>query len=205
MDKEKKNRVAATLNAVILVLSSYCLFCLYDKGGEGYMEGSFSQCLMHFGVWAQVLLCAACMIFTVSANSGRKLREYEINLKFTAASCAAFQLLASLVFLGPKLGMARVFFGNNIFMNGIIPVLAVVSFVFFDDTGRLFLQQTRWTVIPVALYDVVYAVMVVMKGSWPDIYGLTAGEDLWIAGFFLSLLGTYVMAVMICFAHFKDR
>ena len=205
MDKEKKNRVSAALNAVILVLSSYCLFCLYDKGGEGYMEGSFAQCLMHFGVWTQLLLCVSCALIFGAANSGQKLNEFKIDLKFTAVSCSLFQLVAALFFLAPKVGKAKVFFGNNVFMNGVIPVLAVISFVFFDATGKLFLQQTKWTVIPIVLYCAVYAVMVVMNGVWPDIYGMTQGEDLWIAGIFLSILGVYVMAVMLCFAHFKEK
>ena len=89
------------------------------------------------------------------------------------------------------------------------PVLAIISFVFFERRDKIKFNTTFLSVVPTILYAIVYTIMVVFVkpeyGGWPDFYGFTFGGRMWAAPIsaILILLVTFAIAVLLRFGHNK--
>ena len=130
-----------------------------------------------------------------------------ITLKHVATTAVTITFLTVLLFLAPSFAIAgkgyfTLLLGTHCYMHVLNPVLAILSYVFFESCHNINLKQSLYGLLPVAIYAVIYTTMVVFvgeaNGGWPDFYNFTFGGHNWVipisatvmlmANFIISLL-----------------
>jgi len=130
-----------------------------------------------------------------------------ITLKHVATTAVTITFLTVLLFLAPSFAIAgkgyfTLLLGTHCYMHVLNPVLAILSYVFFESCHNINFKQALYGLLPVAIYAVIYTTMVVFvgeaNGGWPDFYNFTFGGHNWVipisatvmlaANFIISLL-----------------
>lgn len=117
-----------------------------------------------------------------------------------------------LFYLAPILGnqFFSMYIGHNFFYHFFVPVLSMVSFFFFETTKKIRFRTTFYSLIPVLLYGIFYAIMAfshATDGVVPpeyDWYGFARGGILLSAFVFLGMLvASYLVTLLFWFLNRK--
>lgn len=162
-----------------------------------------------------VMLAAAIMlVYNFKNVIGDKyvFPRWAVAVKFVATTAVAVTFVTVVVFLAPAYaiigkGYFKMFVNNNLFMHLLTPLLAIFSFVFFEHVPKLKFSKVWLTLIPTALYSVVYFVMVVLvteeNGGWIDFYNFTFGGHNWAIP--LSAIGMLLMTFLLGLALWSSH
>lgn len=135
-----------------------------------------------------VALASLILLFYNIRNIIKNKYEYAdwaLKLKYCATVAVAVTFVTVVLFLSPANVLINgktywdMFLNNGFFLHFFTPVLAVISFVFFEKIQNFRFCDALWGVLPVLLYALVYFLMVMVvgngNGGWPDFYGFTFG------------------------------
>lgn len=106
-------------------------------------------------------------------------------------------------------GYFTLFLGNHIYMHLLSPVLAIISYVVLERSHKIKFKKSLWALLPVALYEILYVIMVVFigqaNGGWPDFYNFTFGGHVYAIP--LSAIGmlllTFLLSMFLAKIHNK--
>lgn len=176
------------MNALIVMLVAGCVI-------KGLMIASPRGKLFRFFTTLSNLLLALSSA-AVLACSVSPLPLWAVVLKYAGTCAVTVTMLTVLLFLGPvSQGWKGLLTGLELILHLICPLLALVSFIFFEKT-----DMPAWTIAvgaaPVALYGLLYGYKVVMapeERRWEDFYGFNRGGK-WALSYVLMLLATALIA-----------
>ena len=164
-----------------------------------------------------VAIVAIMLLVKNIKNLVRDKYEYPhwlITLKHVATTAVAVTFVTVVVLLAPTFavmgkGYFTLFFNNNLFMHLLTPLLAVLSYVFFEREKPVKFAESLWALLPVGLYSILYTTMVVFigeeNGGWKDFYNFTFGGHAWMIP--ISAIGmlllTFGLSSLLFFCHNK--
>lgn len=216
-------------NAVVILLVAFSVVSFFFRTGDGNMAVMGVYCFRFFTIDSNIL-CALTCVFVIPFNirglkSGRVQASYgEFNAKdpagreaaipkwvlickFIGTAAVSLTFLVVMCFLGPILGYDAMFSGNNLFMHGICPILAIASFM-FAERGALRFRCTWLALLPTLIYGLLYMTMVVIvgvdNGGWPDFYMFNA-TGMWPLTFVTLMAASFVIAVLLRLPHRAGR
>ena len=143
-----------------------------------------------FTVNSNILAAAAMAMVIPYTLDGLRTRNYHmprwiVVFVYMGVSAVSLTFLVSLFILAPVKGFVLIFTGSRFFLHGVCPLLAAAAFCFFMSEKRVTIVQSLLAMIPVAIYAVVYYVMVAVvgedKGGWNDFYGFLTRIPSWIS------------------------
>ena len=209
----KKNRIqclCALISCAIVVVCvcigvTMNLTTLYDEDFDNMGIRTFCM----FTVNSNIL--AALTSFTVIpyAIDGIRKKEYSLPnwvvvFMLTGTTAVALTFLVSLFILSPVKGFVLIFTGSRFFLHGVCPILAILAFSLFITAHKISVRQTIWSLIPVAIYAIVYFTMVVVigeeNGGWSDFYGFATRVPFWIPAILILPL-TFGIATLLRLWH----
>ncbi len=201
--------MAIIIFAVISEIESFRTDVIHDEmwfGFTGIHSFRFFTVLSNFFV----AIVAVMVIVRNIKNLVHDSYDYPtwlITLKHVATTAVTITFLTVLLFLAPSFAIAgkgyfTLLLGTHCYMHVLNPVLAILSYVFFESCHNINLKQSLYGLLPVAIYAVIYTTMVVFvgeaNGGWPDFYNFTFGGHNWVipisatvmlmANFIISLL-----------------
>ena len=146
---------------------------------------------------------------------GKKDKLPHVLLVFNHVGTTAVSLtfLVVIMFLAPGYGFHLMYRGANLFFHGIVPVVAMLGFMFIHKECNITFKETVFSVIPSLLYGIVYFIVVVSTNGYGDInidfYMFGANGPLIGAFNFLVVMGVaYAFGLVLYFIHllvFKKR
>ena len=121
--------------------------------------------------------------------------------------------LVVIFFLAPGYGFHLMYRGANLFFHGIVPVIAMINFMFIQKECNIKFSDTVFSIIPSLLYGIVYFIVVVATNGYGDInidfYMFGANGPLIGAFNFLAVMSiAYIFGLILYFVHklvFKKR
>ncbi len=159
------------------VLAVWLSICFGMPEGEALSTRGLRS-LKYFTVLSNLLFGASCVIYAVfETKTGRGDMPPWLRILRLASVCAvSLTFLTVVLFLGRIYGYRSMFAGNNLYFHLVIPLAAVILFLFIDRKDELRPQQCVLCLIPVLLYGVGYIINVLIngRGEWPhanDFYG----------------------------------
>ena len=215
MEKVRKNNVISLIiNICIVFFVGISFFdgfrqdVIRDPDWLGF-EGIHS--LRFFTVLSNlfVAISASIMIVYNIKNLVHDTNYYPswlIVLKHTATSAVTLTFVTVVLLLAPSYaivgkGYFTLILGNHIYMHVLSPVLAIISYVFFERSYFVKFKQTLWALLPVFLYAILYTTMVIFvgeaNGGWPDFYNFTFGGHSFVIPF--SIVGMLFVTFIISF------
>ena len=103
------------------------------------------------------------------------LPRWIMNLTLASVTAISVTFAVALFLLSPNAGFVRIMLtSTNLLMHTIVPVIAILSFLFINTYHTIKFKATIFAVIPVALYAMCYLVMAILigeeNGGWRDHY-----------------------------------
>lgn len=189
----RKNRVQCICALVSCAIVVVCvcigvtmnLTTLYDEDFDNMGIRTFCM----FTVNSNILAALSSFVIIPYAIDGIRKKEYSLPnwvvvFMMTGTTAVALTFLVSLFVLSPVKGFVLIFTGSRFFLHGVCPILNILAFCMFVTSHKVSIKETVFSLIPVAIYAIVYFIMVVAiteeHGGWSDFYGFATRIPFWI-------------------------
>ncbi len=200
--------ISASIVAVCVCVGvTMNLVTLYDENFDHMGIRTFCMFTVNSNILAGLSMLL-CIPYTVDGlrTGYYHLPDWVVVLMHMGVTAVSLTFLVSLLLLAPVKGFYLIFSGSRFFLHGVCPVLSIVTFCCFICSHLVRPKETPLSLIPVALYAVVYLVMVVFigeeNGGWNDFYGFATRIPLWIS--LVSIMPiTYGIALLLRLGHNK--
>lgn len=207
MKNTKTRAVCALLThiaASALAIMAISFFFTRDTFSIIGVEGV--TCFRFFTIDSNVLAAVSCLAmipFDIRALKGddTQLPSWVVKLRFAGTVVVTLTLLVVLCYLMPVQGAELMVAGGNLYLHLICPPLVIAAFLFFES-GNLQRRDAWIGVLTVLVYAVVYLVMVVALGKWPDFYNFN-DNNTWPYFFTGIMLFTYLISRLLVFLGSK--
>jgi len=179
------------LNALIVALVFGCIAVDLKKAAPGVLFSYFTT--------LSNVLCAISALAVLIARACGCLPFWVLLLKYTGTAAVTVTMLTVLLFLGPaSKNWKPLLSRDQLVLHLISPLLAIVSFLFFEKTA-----MPAWTIAvgaaPVVLYGILYwykVVHVPAPRGWEDFYGFNRGGK-WPASVGAMILAAALIAFLL--------
>lgn len=179
--------VADLILNVLIVLSTVWAMRYYYVAGPDPLGSVGNGCFKYFTTDSNILVGIAALIMLIF-NIARLFKPDAVMprwvsvLKYAGTSAVALTMLTVVFFLGPVCaisgglhGYLRMFEGNTLVLHLTTPLIAIISFIFFERDNSFGLGDCLIASLPSYIYSIVYFALVVCFKVWTDWYGFTFG------------------------------
>ena len=196
-------------NVLVFVMAFYAVGSSIRYHGGGEFNGTGFRTFRYFTTESNILagivsLLAAGFTLPVLLGKRERVPKFALVLKYVGSCAVALTFFVVLAFLGLIYGYGMMYRGASFYMHGIVPILAMVSWIVFDRGAHLKIQAFLFGLIPVVLYGVMYFVQVVLRGpargGWEDFYAFTRGGKWWLS-LMIVFAGAAVLCLLLLFLH----
>ena len=182
------------LNAAIVLIMIGCLVW-------GLIKARPRRRLFYYFTTLSNVLCAIAALAVCITRLCGELPFWALLLKYAGTAAVTVTMLTVLLFLGPvSKDWKGLLSRADLFLHLINPLLALVSFLFFEKTA-----MPAWTIAvgtaPVVLYAILYWYKVIRAPEprrWEDFYGFNR-NGMWLVSGVAMLVGTS----LICLAFWR--
>lgn len=182
---------------------------LTDKGITVFKYFTF-QSNVFMGIVAFIYALYQLLILL---NKKDKLPHVLLVFNHVGVAAVGLTFLIVIFFLAPGYGFDKMYNNANLFFHGIVPVVAMINFMFLEKECKIRFIDTLFSVIPSLAYGIVYFIVVVATNGYGDInidfYMFGANGPLVGAFNFLAVMSiAYAFGLLIYFINyfvFKKR
>lgn len=183
--------VSIVFNIIIFVLMVFSIvstvigFQFMDS--INVLSSTNLQAFCYFTVDSNILAGIVSLIYVIymSRKKRNTMPRWLSFLKLAATTGVTLTMMVTVCFLAPvsDRGFFALFMNSNLFMHFVIPVLCIVSFIFFESAEKqLRFSHTLTGIIPMFIYSIFYTANVLLhlengKPSFQyDLYGFLGGK-----------------------------
>lgn len=209
----RKNKIQCICALISCAIVTICvcigvtmnLTTLYDEDFDNMGIRTFCMFTVNSNIFAAVSSFA----IIPYAVDGIRRKEYilpnwVVVFMMMGTTAVTLTFLVSLFILSPVKGFVLIFTGSRFFLHGLCPILNILAFCVFVTSHKVKIRETFFSIIPVAIYAIVYFVMVVViteaNGGWDDFYGFATRIPVWISATVILPL-TFGIATLIRLWH----
>lgn len=182
------------LNVLISSLTLVLTIRFFRKDGTWHIRNG-AAAFRYFTVLSNVFCAAAALLMCFASSV-----SWVWTLKYIGTVAVTVTMLTVFLFLGPNLGYKKLLTGPDLYMHLVTPLMAIVSFVFFERRGMT-IRTALLGVLPVLLYGVLYLYKVVYAPEhkrWEDFYGFNKNGK-WPVSFAAMLAGGFTVCILFLF------
>ena len=199
---KKISVIIESLIVVLVVVGTVIMFSGASDGTGLTSSGLYN--LKYFTVLSNEFCGIVMLIDLIRKALGRdSVSKY---LKYMAVTSVGLTFAIIAFFLQPMYKELNMYKGGNLFFHLIVPILAMVEFVFFEREDKDRFIPFRFTfiaAIPSVIYGFGYLINILIngKGEWPDTndwYGfLNWGYPIGVVIFAVVILINWIVALII--------
>ncbi len=210
----KKLKISFYLNIFIFILVLIATIIMLTgfqfMGEDLVLTATKIEAFKFFTVDSNVLMGITAIIFALYEHKYIKNKEkiptFMYVLKLVSTTAVVLTFLTTTFYLAPFVpsGFFSMFINSNLFFHFIIPLLSLVTFMFFENTNVIKFKYTFLGIIPTFLYAIFYLINVLLhiendKVSYTyDWYGFAqGGTNTIVFTFSFMLIITYVICAII--------
>ena len=214
----KKTKVSFVLNIIIVILVIIISIFMFTgfkfMPDETVLELTKMEMFKFYTVDSNILMGIVALIMVIYEKKLLKKEIKEIPkrvylLKFIGTSAITLTFIVTLFFLAPQYGFYAMYNNNNLFFHLIIPVLSIITYVFYENHENKY--SDAWLgIIPMFIYSLYYISMILIHlndGGLTfkyDFYGFLRGN---INNIYIVIpviyLFTYLISIILIFLNKK--
>ena len=182
--------ISTIINIVIFTVTAVIVFSFFRKDGAWDLKQA-GRAFHYFTVLSNVLCAVAALLLCLFPEA-----HWAWLLKYIGTAAVTVTMMTVFLFLGPSYSYKELLKGRDLFMHLITPLLAIVSFGFFEKRGLGF-SLSLLGLLPVILYGLLYLYKVILapeEKRWEDFYGFNK-DGKWPVSFAAMLLGTFLICL----------
>ncbi|MBR3107565.1 MAG: hypothetical protein IKH30_10335 [Clostridia bacterium] len=197
MNKKLKFRLLMAFQLIIIVFTAWSVSHMFFFAGSGNMRVNRSVIFRYFTVDSNILCAVSCvfsLFYALRRGSGSKA---VMLLRYAGTAAVTVTMMTVLLFLGILYGYPAMLSGWNLWLHLLGPILAIVSFVWLERDGTFpEKKHLPLAMLPVLVYGIVYYIMVILLGEWPDFYGFNM-SGVWYLSYAGMMAGTALIGVIL--------
>ena len=183
--------MSAVLNAVIFAVTLVIVITHFRNGGK--WDAEKGRYAFRFFTEQSNVFCALSALLMLLFPSA----SWSWWLKYVGTAAVTVTMLTVFLFLWPSIGSLKPLLEKSgLFLHLITPLLAVVSFGFFERRG-MDLMTALTGMLPVVIYGILYLYKIIIappEKRWEDFYGFNKGGR-WPVAFAGMLAGTFAVCM----------
>ncbi len=161
----KKMKVAFGLNVLIFMLELFAVIWMMSGKGGGILSGSRLSALKYFTVDSNILLGITAIIAAIDEKrvlDGKKsgVSTSTLIAKLVGTVGVTLTMIVTVFYLVPitaaAYGVFALFTYSNFFLHLLNPILAIITFLFFEQTDKIAFRHTFTGIVPMLIYAVYY-------------------------------------------------
>lgn len=170
----KKMKVAFGLNVLIFMLELFAVIWMMSGKGGGILSGSRLSALKYFTVDSNILLGITAIIAAIDEKrvlDGKKsgVSTSTLIAKLVGTVGVTLTMIVTVFYLVPitaaAYGVFALFTYSNFFLHLLNPILAIITFLFFEQTDSIAFRHTFTGIIPMLIYAVYYVSVALAHSS----------------------------------------
>jgi len=218
--KSSRIKISFYLNIVIFLLvlmaTIFMITGFHFMSDDIVLDATKLSAFKFFTVDSNIFMGIMALIFAIYEyqiidKKSKKIPEKIYVLKLVSTTSVMLTFLVTVLYLAPyaKTGFFSMFQNSNLFFHLIIPVLSLITFIFFENKNLKF-KYTFYGLIPTFFYAIFYVINILthlengkisFKYDW---YGFAQGGINTIGIIFtLMHIITYVITLIIWFLNRK--
>lgn len=215
--EKRQITISLMLNSVIVFLvmlgTFFSIFNFSFMGINGELVAEKHNMFTFFTIDSNILLGVFSLVLLIyeilyMVKKIDNIPRFTYILKYIGTVGTSLTLLTVLFYLIPIVGSQfyKLFVDSNLFFHLIIPVLAVISFVFFEFRNDIKFYFTFIGVIPMGLYSIYYCINAfshMKDGKIPSVYDVYGFAQKGLGATFIVLimmiLFTYLISYLLYF------
>ena len=214
MNNKKKIKISIAINLIITLLTIIASIMMFN--GIKYSDNTLFETtkigmFKFFTVDSNIFMGIVALLFSIQEINLLKNKEYDISpfiyyLKFMATAAVSLTFFVVFTYLGPisKGGIISMLQNSNLFFHLIIPILSIITFVFFEKNNHIPFNKTILGLIPVFIYAIYYIINILVhmeNGKVSYIYDwyLFVQNGVWTAIIVVPMifLITYIIGLLL--------
>lgn len=164
----KKLKIAFVLNTIIAILTLIATIIMFTgfsfmKNYDLGLEATKISMLKFFTVQSNILMGLVALLFSykeykIITGKEKIIRKRYYVAKLMSTTAVALTFFVVFLYLAPltKYGYIAMIANSNLFYHLIIPVLSIITFVFFEKNNKINFKDTLYGLLPVIVYSFFY-------------------------------------------------
>lgn len=166
--KNNKFKISLILNSIIVLFTSLAFIIKINgikflDGYEPVVEKTKIEMFKLFTIDSNLFMGIVALIFVVLEYQVLKGKRKDISknmyiLKLMATTAVGLTFFVVFSYLGPitKGGIMSMLRNSNFFLHLVIPVLSIITFIFFEKTDKIKLRHVFLGLVPTLVYAIFY-------------------------------------------------
>ena len=194
MSVKTKAVISIVINTVMTLVTAGIVISYFFT--KNFLIQTTKDIFCYFTTDSNILACIAgiiIVVYDIQILRGKRdvIPKPAIIFKLAGVVAVMVTMITCLFYLAPKYGFAFIFGGTFFHMHLAGPLMAFVSFCFFEKGERLGFGEAQLAHIPCVIYAAVYFVMVTVigeeNGGWRDLYHFSENGSLLITAIVLTV------------------
>ena len=171
---KKYLKISLTLNILITLMTVAATIMMFTgfkfmHGYETTLESTKLGMLRFFTVQSNLFMGIVSLLFAIKEIELLKGKIKEIHIKYniiklmatTAVGLTCFTVFA---YLGPisKGGTISLLMNSNLFFHCVIPIVSIITFIFFERTEKMKFRYSFYSLLPTLLYEMYYLINIII-------------------------------------------
>lgn len=208
-----RNGISLAMNALVFLMTAFTIVWILvsttgGSGGVSNAETGERNVFRYFTVDSNILAALTCLL-VIPYNIKSIVRgedaipRWALTLKMIGTVAVALTFAVVMLYFLPLVGFGTgLLTGANLPLHLLCPLLAMISFCFFER--GLFVTKTRLLlgILPSVIYGTVYLINVIFLKTWEDFYFFNVG-GFWYLTYLIFPALTYLLALGLRALHNK--
>ena len=172
-----KTIIAVIINLIVFGIMVYCLISLIKTLINGRNAFIYFTNISNLLVGFMALINATFLMLSIVKKRDCVPLIFTL-IKIILISMTTVTFFVVLFVIGPTDGYQKNYSGRSLFTHLIVPLLSLISYLFFEEKMQLEWKYSLLILIPFVIYSIVYVINVIILESWPDLYHINK-QGLW--------------------------
>ena len=185
------------VNSLVVALTIVAVFLMFF-GDPNVLASSRWPAFKYFTIQSNMFAAIASVISLIYLIFKRD-KEYPgwvAVVKLVSAVSVAITFFVVIIYLGPIYTYPLLFQKANLFLHGIIPVIAMLSICIIEPKMKLKFTMNLYSMLPVFCYGIPYLINVAVRND----YGNYSGADWYAFGTYGLGIGFLCLFILIVFS-----
>lgn len=164
-----KRKLSFILNIIIFILTIIASIIMFTgfkfmHGVEPVLESSKIGMFRFFTVDSNLFMGITAIVFAIYERKNKDIPKWLYILKLMATSGVFLTFVTVFAYLGPisKDGIISMIQNSNLLFHLLIPLLSMITFILFENSRKLVLKDSLYSIVPTALYGLFYTINILI-------------------------------------------
>ena len=170
--------------------------------GSGALADNSLSVFKYFTFQSNIFMGCVAIVYgyyqwLIIKNKRDKIPHVLLVFNHVGVTAVGLTFVIVVAFLAPGYGFDKMYNKANLFFHALVPVVAMINYLFFEKEAKIKFIETLFVMIPPTSYGIVYFIVVASQNAYGnlkiDFYGF--GKDGPLVGAF-----NFLVVVTICYA-----